>query len=322
MPSPYHRAKSPITFEIPELRDELLFAQRSLYGLCQLENERDQAGAGRSQLNLMRLMGKLFPENLHDLVEDVHHACDWAMRKESPPERIALSAILFAGTLLLHKEVAAAVPLLKKLEGKLEHNRELKALWAVNYGIALEKLLGESQADLWETAIQEMPLHRWMRYPSLADGTRNYIRRLRLQHEENSDLQSLLAAAPLAERAYASLTHSSVKGSAFESSGPAVRLLVEIARLQQAVSEDGLGALTAPAPLNILELAAINASVNRIEEDLFVRTLTAIADYHSSRGEREKARETALRALVECGTLKKQQPTLLQTIRTIFEANQ
>lgn len=321
MPSPYHRAKSPVSFEIPELRDELLFTQRALYQLCQLENERDQRGAYRAHAHLMKLIGSAFPENLHDLAEDFHSASDWALRQKQPPARILRASILFAGSLLQRQEVAAALPLLKKIGEHVTGDRELKSIWAINYAIGLERLLGTPQEELWETAINEMPLSRWMHYPGLSHGARSHIRRLRMNHEERGDLQSLLAAAPLAERVYAAITQPCVKGSAFEASGPAVRLLIEVARIQHSMSQDAFGPLALPPSVRLFERAALNAALNRSEEDLFVRALTTLANHHSLCGEREKAREIALRALVELGSLRKQHPKLIETIRAIFEAN-
>ena len=299
MPSPYHRAKPPVSFAIPELRDELLFTQRTLYQLCQFENNDDKRGAIRANAQLMKLVGEAFPENLHDLAEDFHSVCDWALRQQQPSTNIIRASILFAGSLLQQREVAAAIPLLKKIGEHVRSDRELKAVWAINYAIANERMLGAPQEELWETAIQEMPLGRWMYCPALAEGARNHIRRLRLRQEETGDLQSLLAAAPLAERAYAAMTQPGVKGSTFETSGPAVRLLVEIARTQHAMSQEAFGPLSLPPPVKLFEQAAINAAVNRSEEDLFVRALTTLADYHSSCGEREKARcRTVVRCLV------------------------
>lgn len=322
MSSPYQRAKPHVSsFEIPELRHELLFTQRTLYEVCQRESGKKGGAADRPQEKLMKLIGEAFPENLHDLAEDFHNVCDWAVRREPPSTEIIKTAILFAGALLQRKEVSTAIPLLKKLEGHVGGDRELKSVWAINYAIANERMSGAFQETLWEMAIQEMPLNRWMQYPSLVDGARIYIRKLRRLHEESGDLTSLLAAAPLTERAYLAVTHRDSKGSSFESSGPAVRLLVEIARAQHALSNDAFGPLSIPTPTLILEQAAVNAAVNRTEEDLFVRTLTTLADYHSSCGRRDEARELALRALVECGSLGKKNPKLLETIQAIFEAN-
>jgi len=321
MTSPYQRAKTSAPFPIPEVRDELLFTQRTLYELCLREREKDQDGALATLNRATKLLGESFRENLHDIVVDVHNACDWALRQAPPPESVIRASILFAGTLLQHNCVAAAFPLLKKISTGVNNNRELKAIWAINSAIAAEKLHRSPNEDLWETAIQEMPLTRWAHYPSLSVGCRNHIHRLRERHEDDGDLQSLMAAIPLAERAYAALTQRIVKGSSFECSGGAVRLLIEIARTQHAANVSGLGSLEAPPAIDLFKEAATNAAVNREEEDLFARCLAALADHYSTCGDRENARDVALQGITEYAALKREYPKLIEALRATFEAN-
>jgi hypothetical protein len=321
MNSPYQRAKTSAPFPIPEVRDELLFTQRTLYELCQRETEQDHQGALAALSRATKLLRESFRENLHDIVVDVHNACDWALRQKHPPENVIRAAVLFAGTLLQHGNVAAALPLLKKIEPGFGNNRELKAVWAINLAIATERLYRAPNEDLWETAIQQMPTARWIHYPSLAVGCRNHIHRLREKHENDGDLQSLMAAMPLAERAYVALTHPTVKGSSFERSGSTVRLLIELARMQHATTQDGLEPLTMPSAVDLFKQAIINASVSREEEDLFARSIAALAEHYSSLGDREHARDFAMQGLIECAALKGEHSKLIEALQAILHAN-
>lgn len=321
MTSPYHRAKTSAPFPIPEVRDELLFTQRTLYELCQREKARDYDGALSTLSRATKLLRESFRENLHDIVVDVHNACDWALRQEPPPESVMRASILFAGTLLQHNCVAAAVPLLKKVGTGLGNDRELKAIWAINSAIAADKLYRSPHEELWETAIQQMPLARWAHYPSLSVGCRNLIHRLRSKHGNDGDLQSLMAAMPLAERAYAALTQRTVKGSRFECSSAAVRLFIEIARTQHDTILNGLGPLDTPPAVDLFKEAATNAAVNREEEDLFVRSIAALADHYSSCGDRGNARDVALQGITEYATLKGEYPQVIEALKATFAAN-
>jgi hypothetical protein len=321
MLSPYQRAKSPSTFKIPEVRHELLHSQRLLYRICTLENEGDLHGAERAQDKFSTLVSRGFPEGLHDLVEDVHIACDWALGHSGPKVNVLRAAILFTGALLKNEETSTAIPILRKLETATNGHRELTSLWAINSAIGLSKFSPGAVDSLWDTAIREMPLGRWMHYPSLANGCREHIRKLRLQHQENGDLQSLLTACPLAERAYAALTHRSVKGTEFETSREVVTLLVELAQTQRASSDDGFGALEMPGATELMELAVINAAANGREIDLFTTSLTILAQHYATCGEREKARNTAVQALAECTDLPTRNPEMIRLLQVIFEAN-
>jgi hypothetical protein len=142
-----------------------------------------------------------------------------------------------------------------------------------------------------------------------------------LQQEEEGDLQTLLAIGPLAERAYAALTTVAVKGTAFERSGEAVRLLVEIGKTQLAYTRDAFGPLEVPSATQILELAAINAAANTTEEDLFPRALTTLAEHYSTCGEREKARDAAGQAILEYAQCSRPNPEAIKALQLIFEAN-
>jgi hypothetical protein len=321
MSSPYHRAKTSAPFPIPEVRDELLFTQRTLYELCLHERDRNFQGALATLSRATKLLRESFKENIHDIVVDVHNACDWALRQKHPPESVLRAAVLFAGTLLQHNGVAAALPLLRKLESGLGDNRELKGIWAINSAIATEKLYGSPSEELWEIAIQQMPIAKWIHYPSLAVGCRNHIHRLRENRDKRGDLLSLMAAMPLAERAYVALTQPTVKGSSFERSGVAVRLLIELARTQHETTQEGLAPLAMPPAAELFKQATIHASVNHDEEDLFARTLAALADHYSSCGDRENARDIALQGIVTCATLKGHYPQLMEALEAIFEAN-
>lgn len=322
MTHPYHRAKPDCsTFEIPEVRDELLYSQRVLYTLCACENAHDRQGATETLALFNELVGDGFEENLYDLTEDVHNACNWALRQETPPQRVFEAAILFAGALLQRGYVAPAVPLLKKLTDAPITSHELKSLCAINSAVAFHEITGSPSNEHWETAIREMPLSRWKYYPSLVVGCRNYLRRLRLQQEEEGDLQTLLAIGPYAERAYGALTAVAVKGTPFERSGEAVRLLVEIGKTQLAYTRDAFGPLEIPSATQILELAAINAAANTTEEDLFPRALTSLAEHYSTSGEREKARDAAGQAILEYAQCSRPNPEAIKALQLIFEAN-
>jgi hypothetical protein len=322
MTHPYHRAKPAYsTFEIPEVRHELLHSQRVLYTLCGCENERNAQGA-RDALSLFNeLVAGGFEENLYDLSEDVHNVCTWALRQDSPPQTILEAATLFAGALIRHGHVAPAILILKRLADAPIKSRELKSVWAINSAIALKELTGTPGDDHWEVAIQQMPINRWKNYPSLAIGCRNLLRRLRLQNEEDGSLQSLLAAGPLAERAYSALSSPSVKATPFERSGEAVRLMVEIAYTQLASTEDAFGALDIPSATHIFEHAAMNAASNNTEEDLFPRTLTTLAQHYSMKGDREMARDAAVQAIAEFASCKYHDPEVIKALHLIFEAN-
>ena len=321
MTSPYQRAKPPSTFEIPEVRDELLHSQRLLYRVCMLENKGDHHGAEKAQRHFTDVVSRGFPESLHDLVEDVHIACNWALSHNGRNDSVIRAALLFTGALLSNKETSTAVPLLRKLEPATNGHGELKSIWAINSAIAFSKFTPDAVDGLWETAIREMPLSRWMHYPSLAIGCREYLRKLRTNHQENGNLQSLLAAAPLAERAYAALTQRVVKGSEFETSSEAISLLIEIGRTQHAVSSDAFGALEIPDATELMELAVVNAAANRREIDLFAKSLTFLAQHYSTCGNRDKARDTAINALAECAQLPTQHPEMIKLLQAIFEAN-
>ncbi len=322
MTHPYHRAKPDCsTFEIPEVRDELLYSQRVLYTLCACENAHNRQGATESLARFNELVGDGFEENLYDLTEDVHNACNWALRQETPPQRVFQAATLFAGRLLQHGHIAPAIPLLRKLEDAPITSHELRSLWAINSAIALQELTGTPSDEHWETAIREMPLNRWKYYPSLAIGCRDYLRRLRFQHEEQGDLQTLLGIGTIAERAYTALTAVTVKGTPFERSGEVVRLLVEIGRTQLAYTRDAFGPLEIPNATQILELAAINAATNTTEEDLFPRALTTLAEHYSTCGEREKARDAAGQAILEYVQCSNHNPEVIRALQLIFEAN-
>lgn len=321
MSSPYQRAKSPTAFEIPEVRDELLYSQRLLYRVCMLEHQGDHQGAEKAQRHFTEVVSRGFPESLHDLVEDVHIACDWALSHHGRNDNVVRAAILFTGALLSNKETSTAVPILKKLEPATTGNRELKAIWAINSAIALSKFTPDAVDGRWEIAIREMPLSRWMHYPSLAIGCREHLRKLRLQHQDDGDLQSLLAAAPLAERAYAALTQRIVKGTEFETSGEAVSLLIEIANIQRATSNDAFGALDMPGATQLMELAVVNAASNKRETDLFAKALTFLAQHYSTCGHRDKARDTAIQALAECVEFANKNPEMIKLLQAIFESN-
>ena len=322
MTHPYHRAKPTCsTFEIPEVRHELLHSQRVLYNLCGCENDGNKQGAKDALALFNELVTSGFEENLYDLAEDVHNACTWALRQDSPPQTILEAATLFAGALLQRGHVAPAIPMLKRLENAPFKSHEMRSLWAINSAIAHEALSGTPSDAHWETAIQEMPIHRWKHYPSLLVGCRNLLRRLRAHQEEDGDLQSLLAAGPLAERAYAALTHSGVKATPCERSGEAVRLLVDIGHTQKAFTEDAFGTLEIPSATHILEHAAMNAAANTTEDDLFTRTLTVLAQHYSMNGEREKARDAAGQALTEYAWCKRHDPEVVKILQLIFEAN-
>jgi muconolactone delta-isomerase len=217
--------------------------------------------------------------------------------------------------------VAAALPLLRKIGPGFANNRELKAVWAINCAIATERMYRAPSEELWETAIQQMPAARWVHYPSLAVGCRNHIHHLREKHESDGDLQSLLAAMPLAERAYVAITHPTAKGSSFERSASAVRLLIELARMQHASTQNGLGPLAMPSSVELFKQAIINASVSREEEDLFARSMAALADHYSSLGDREHARDFAMQGLIECAALKGKYPKLIEALQAILHAN-
>ncbi len=322
MTHPYHRAKPDCsTFEIPEVRDELLYSQRVLYTLCACENESNWRGATETLARFKELVGDGFEENLYDLTEDVHNACNWALRQETPPQSVFEAAVLFAGALLQRGYLAPAVPLLKKLEDAPITSHELKSLCAINSAVAVQELTGSPSNEHWETAIREMPLSRWKHYPSLVVGCRNYLRRLRLQQEEEGDLQTVLAIGPIAERAYTALTAVAVKGTPFERSGEVVRLLVEIGRTQLAYTRDAFGPLEIPSATQILELAAINSASNNTEEDLFPRALTSLAKHYSTSGDREKARDAAGQAILEYAQCAKPNPEAIRALQLIFEAN-
>jgi hypothetical protein len=322
MTHPYHRAKPTCSsFEIPEIRYELLQSQRVLYALCCCENEGNARGAREALNRFNELTADAFEENLYDLTEDVHNASAWALRQHPPSQKILQMAVLFAGALLQHGHVAPAVPLLKRLEDVPFKSRELKSLWAINSAVAFEKLYRIPNDELWAAAVQEMPLNRWQHYPSLAVGCRNLLRRLRLQHEEDGHIQPLLTAGTLAEKAHAALTSPSVKATPFERSGEAVRLLIEIAHAQHAFIEDAFGTLELPSATQIFEHAAINAAQNNTEEDLFPRALTTLAQHYSMIGEREKARDSAAQALAEYAWCKSHDKEVIKTIQFIFEAN-
>ena len=322
MTHPYHRAKPNCsTFEIPEVRDELLHSQRVLYSICGCETEGNRQGAQDALALFNELVTGGFEENLYDLAEDMHGVCTWALRQDPPPQTILQAAILFAGALLQHGQVAPAIPLLKRLEDTPFKSREIRSLWAINSAIAHETLSGAPSDGHWETAIQEMPIHRWKHYPSILVGCRNLLRRLRARQEEDGDLQSLLAAGALAERAYTALTHISVKATPCERSGEAVRLLVEVAHTQKACTEDAFGALEIPSATLIFEHAVMNAGANTTEDDLFTLTLTVLAQHYSMNGEREKARDAAGQALAEYAWCKQHDPQVLKTLQLIFEAN-
>jgi hypothetical protein len=322
MTHPYHRAKpSCSTFEIPEVRDELLHSQRVLYTLCGCENEGNKTGARDALALFNELVVGGFEENVYDLSEDVHNVCTWALRQDSPPQTVLQAATLFAGALLHHGHTAPAVLILRRLDNAPFKSREIKSLWAVNSAIASEGLSGHPSDSHWETAIQEMPIHRWQHYPSLIVGCRNLLRRLRLQHEEKGDLQALLAAGPLAERAHAALTTRSAKATPFERSGEAVRLLVEVAHTQHSSTEDGFVALDLPSATHLFEHAVMNAAANATEEDLFTRALTVLAQHYSITGEREKARDAAAQALAEYAWCRKHDPSVIKALQLIFESN-
>ena len=322
MTHPYHRAKPTCSsFEIPEIRYELLQSQRVLYALCCCENEGNERGA-REALHLFNdLTANAFEENLYDLTEDVHNACAWALRQDSPSQKVLQMAVLFAGALLQHGHVAPAVPLLKRLENVPFRSRELRALWSINSAVAFETLHHLPNDELWAAAVEEMPPNRWQHYPSLAVGCRNLLRRLRLQHEEEGQIQPLLTAGALAEKAHAALTSPSVKATPFERSGEAVRLLIEIAYAQHAFTEDAFGTLGLPSATHIFEHATINAAQNNTEEDLFTRALTTLAQHYSMIGEREKARDSAAQALAEYAWCKSHDKEVIETIQFILGAN-
>ena len=322
MTHPYHRAKPDCsTFEIPEVRDELLYSQRVLYTLCACENAHNRQGATESLARFNELIGNGFEENLYDLTEDVHNACNWALRQETPPQRVFQAATLFAGALLQRGHIAPAIPLLRKLGEAPISGHELRSLWAINSAVALQELTGTPSDEHWETAIQEMPLNRWKYYPSLAIGCRNYLHRVRLQQEKEGDLQTLLRIGPIAERAYAALTAVSVKGTPFERSGEAVRLMIEIGKTQHAYTQDAFGPLDIPNATQIMELAVINAGPNTTEEDLFPRALTSLADHYSTSGEREKARDAAGQALLEYTQCSKHNPEVIKALQLILLSN-
>ena len=77
-----------------------------------------------------------------------------------------------------------------------------------------------------------------------------------------------------------------------------------------------------PPAETIFKEAITNAAVNTEEEDLFPRWLASLAEYYSSSGERENAKDYALQGIVECGRLKNQHPDLMMALRKIFEANE
>jgi hypothetical protein len=322
MTHPYHRAKPNCsTFEIPEVRCELLQSQRALYTLCCLENEGNQRGVRQATALFLELASDAFDENLHDLAEDVHNVCRWALRQEKPPQNILQTAILFAGVLLQHEQTAAAIPLLKSLETAPFTSHELRSLWAINSAVGFEKLTKLPNDELWTTAVQEMPLPRWQQYPSLAVGCRNLLRRLRQRHEDHGELQALLAAGPLAERAYAALTSRHVKATPFERSGDAVRLLIEIGHTRHAWTEDAFGDLAIPSSTRVLEQSAITAAVNTTEDDLFPLTLTILAQHYAKIGDREKARDTAAQGLAEYAWCRHHDPKVIQALQLIFHSN-
>jgi hypothetical protein len=322
MTHPYHRAKPDCsTFEIPEVRDELLYSQRVLYTLCACENAHNRQGATESLARFNEVVGDGFEENLYDLTEDVHNACNWALRQETPPQRVFQAATLFAGALLQRGYIAPAIPLLRKLGDAPITSHELRALWAINSAVAFQEFTGSPSNEHWEAAIRNMPLNRWKHYPSLVVGCRNYLRRLRLQQEDQGDLQTLLAIGPFAERAYAALTAVAVKGTPFERSGEAVRLFIEIGKTQLAYTRDALGSLEMPSATQILELASINAASNNTEEDLFPRALTSLAEHYSTSGDREKARDAAGQAILEYAQCSSHNPEAIKALQLIFEAN-
>lgn len=286
-----------------------------------LENKGDLHGAEKAQRDFTKVVSQGFQESLHDLAEDIHIACDWALSHNGRTPNVIRAAVLFTGALLKNNETSTAIPILRKLEPATHGDRELKAIWAINSAVALSKFTPDAVVGLWETAIREMPLGRWMLYPSLAIGCREHIRKLRTNHQENGDLQSLLAAAPLAERAYAALTQRAMKGSDFETSSEAVSLLIEIAKTQHAVSSDAFGALEMPGATELMELAVINAAASRREIDLFAKSLTFLAQHYSTCGDREKARDTAIQALGECAQLPTQNADMMKLLQAIFEAN-
>jgi hypothetical protein len=321
MTSPYQRAKHPSTFEIPEVRDELLYSQRLLYRLCTLENEGNPLRAAKAQRHFTEVVQRSFQESLHDLAEDVHIACDWALKHNGRNENVIRAAILFAGALLNNKETSTAVLILRKVEPATNGDRELKAIWAINSAIAFLTFKPDAIDGYWQTAIREMPLPRWIHYPSLIMGCRDHIRKLRIQHQENGDLQALLAAAPLAERAYAALTQRVVKGSHIETSRETVSLLIELAKTQHVSSTEGLGSLDIPGATPLMELAVINAAANKQAVDLFAKSLTFLAHHYSACGDREKARDTAVQAIAECAQLPIQNPAMIRILHAIFESN-
>jgi hypothetical protein len=194
-------------------------------------------------------------------------------------------------------------------------------MWAINAALAFVTFKPDAADGLWETAIRDMPLSRWMYYPSLVIGSTRHIRKLRTQSQDGGDLQSLLAAAPLAERAYAALTHRSIKGSHLETSREAVGLLIEIANLQHAAATDSFISLDIPEATKLMELSVVNAAANRKEVDLFAKALTFLAQHYSTCGDREKAKDTSIQALSECAQLPKQEPEMVRLLLAIFEAN-
>lgn len=322
MTHPYHRAKPNCsTFEIAEVRYELLQSQRALYALCCRENEGDARGANKATASFLELVAQAFEENLYDLTEDMHNVCRWALRQKEPPQNILQTAVLFSGRLLQRGHTAAAIPLLKSLENAPFKSAEWRSLWAINSAVGFENLRGILHEELWTTAVHEMPAQRWKEYPTLALGCRCLLRRLRLRHEEQGELQALLSAGPIAEWAHEALTCSHTKGTPFERSGDAIRLLVEIGHTQQSWTESAFGVLEVPSSTRILEHAAIIAAANTTEDDIFPFTLTVLAQHYMKIGEHEKARDTAAQALAEYASCQRHDPMVVHALQMIFHSN-
>lgn len=318
--SPYQRAKASREHDEPLLRPDILHGQRLLNQLRVEERQNNDRGAGIAEQNFLEFLSRAFPEAAHDLAQDVHALCDWSALQNEPSKRISRVAILFAGTLINHKDVATAVPLLSKALPLTEGDPALKSLCSLNQAVAISSISEPHCWHHWQLALDALPPSQWPQNRGLLAGCGHLIRHLRNDYVEGGDFGQILLAGAYAESGFEAVSQRWLKGTSIECSPEVITLLVEIARTRKAVIHAGLKPLNTPESSELFKLAAINAATNTAEPELFVRSLMYLAQHHLEEGEREEAKDAAAQALLEFTQLPKPDPQLGRTLQFILTA--